>query len=289
MSLPHVVEYQLLLGTNRVGGWVSLSKYNLPVNEHWVQPLTTDPPPPPPPLQGHMRIEKCTQRSRQSVFWPFINSDIKDMVSSCTTCLTHRNRQQQETLIPHKIPSRPWTKVATDLFTLYGKDYTVLVIDYYSKYVEVEYLKDTSSSTVIKKLKKIFSRHGIPQKLCSDNGPEFKSKEFQRFAMQWDIKHKTSSWVAIVLGGNRPGWQSPWVAIALGGNRPGWQSPWVAIALGGNRPGWQSPWVAIALGGNRPGWQSSWVAIVLGGNRPGWQSSWVAIVLGGNRPGWQSS
>ena len=59
--------------------------------------------------------------------------------------------------------------------------------------MEVEYLKDTSSSTVIKKLKKIFSCHGIPQKLCSDNGPEFKSKEFQRFAMQWDIKHKTSS------------------------------------------------------------------------------------------------
>ena len=57
--------------------------------------------------QGHMGIEKCTQRARQSVFWPFINSDIKDMVSSCTTCLTHRNRQQQETLIPHKIPSHP--------------------------------------------------------------------------------------------------------------------------------------------------------------------------------------
>ena len=78
--------------------------------------------------QGHQGQDKCILRARHSVFWPGISHEIIELVSHCSECLTHRNRQQQETLLQHDIPDTPWTKVACDLFTIYGKDY-LLVVD----------------------------------------------------------------------------------------------------------------------------------------------------------------
>ena len=92
----------------------------------------------------------------------------------------------------HKIPERPWSLLGADLFTLHSKDYIVLV-DYYSDFVEVSPLKDTNSTAVIKFMKGQFSRHGIPDVLISDNGPQFTSREFSEFATQWEFQHVTSS------------------------------------------------------------------------------------------------
>lgn len=142
--------------------------------------------------QGHNGFKKCKNRARQSVYWPGINHEIEDLVFHCSLCSAHRNQQQKESLIQHEIPNAPWTKVASDLFTLCGHDY-VIVTDYFSKFVEIERLPDKSSSTVINKIKKIFSRHGIPKELFTDNGPEYSAACFKRFAKEWDFKHTTSS------------------------------------------------------------------------------------------------
>ena len=107
-------------------------------------------------------------------------------------CLDHQNRNSKEKLIVHDIPDGPWRKVAADLFTIYGKDY-VLVVDYYSKFFEITSLETTSSNHVINALKKIFSRYGIPQLLFTDNGPQFTAEEFRSFIKEWDFDHDTSS------------------------------------------------------------------------------------------------
>ena len=49
-----------------------------------------------------------------------------------------------------------------------GKKY-LLVIDYYSKYLEMSKLEDGSADVVIQELKAIFARHGIPQEVVADN------------------------------------------------------------------------------------------------------------------------
>ena len=36
-------------------------------------------------------------------------------------------------------------------------------------------------------------RHGIPDTLFLDNGPQFDSDEFEKFADEWEFKHVTSS------------------------------------------------------------------------------------------------
>ena len=59
--------------------------------------------------------------------------------------------------------------------------------------MEISQIPDKESQTVITHLKSIFSRHGIPKEVISDNGPEFSSTSFSNFAKQWDFKHNPSS------------------------------------------------------------------------------------------------
>ena len=67
-------------------------------------------------------------------------------------------------------------------------------MDYYSKYIEVSILdKGETSKTIIEKIKSIFSRHGIPDRLISDNGRQYVSEEFKRFAEKYKFQHITSS------------------------------------------------------------------------------------------------
>ena len=50
-----------------------------------------------------------------------------------------------------------------------------------------------SSVYIIKKLKGHFARHGIPEQLLTDNGPQFVSRNFLKFSKEWDFEHRTSS------------------------------------------------------------------------------------------------
>ena len=80
-------------------------------------------------------------------------------------------------LIATPLPDRPRQVVATDLFELKGIDY-LIVINYFSRYIEVAAMKKTTkSSEVITALKLIFSRKGIPGQVRSDNGPQFDGAE----------------------------------------------------------------------------------------------------------------
>ncbi len=49
------------------------------------------------------------------------------------------------------------------------------------------------SNTVIAKLKRHFSVHGIPHTLMTDNTTQFVCKDFAEFAHTWDFKHVRSS------------------------------------------------------------------------------------------------
>ena len=104
------------------------------------------------------------------MYWPNNNADITDMVSNCSACLEYRRYHQQEPLIAHQVPTAPWHKVGMGLFSFKGRDY-LLVVDYFGNYPEVCLLNDTHSSSVIVKLKSIFSRFGISKVIISDNGP----------------------------------------------------------------------------------------------------------------------
>ncbi|XP_046812674.1 uncharacterized protein K02A2.6-like [Lucilia cuprina] len=143
--------------------------------------------------EGHIGIQGCQQIARGSIYWPNINNDIYNVVSSCDTCLKYRNANPKEELKSHEIVAIPWYKVGCDIFQFENKMYLV-VVDYYSKYFEVEFLNSGYTATqVITKCKSIFSRQGIPAILVSDNGPPFSSSCFKTFCNDWGIEFVTSS------------------------------------------------------------------------------------------------
>ena len=69
----------------------------------------------------------------------------------------------------------------------------LITVDYFSNFWEIDYLENTLSTTVIHKLRAQFARYGIPDTCFSDNGPQFNSIEFRKFAKEWDFRHETSS------------------------------------------------------------------------------------------------
>lgn len=141
---------------------------------------------------NHLGIDKTIARSQELVFWPFITSDITNKVKSCTTCMQFQNSQVKESIIERELPSRPWQTLGVDLFELKGNTY-LLVVDYFSKYPELALLNSSPTFQVVQELKAIFSRHGKPDIIFSDNGPQFSSYEFRSFVKEWQIIHKTST------------------------------------------------------------------------------------------------
>ena len=91
--------------------------------------------------------------------------------------------------LPFFLPN-PWEKIATDLFKCRGQHYS-LFAHYVSRYPEIIVLP-SSSESVISAKKSVFSRHGIPSTIASDNGPQYNSPGMKALASSYGYKHITS-------------------------------------------------------------------------------------------------
>ena len=141
---------------------------------------------------GHLGISKCQNLASDSVWWPCITKQIEAMVNKCPTCAKLRPARKEPLLATQYPKETPWSYVATDLFELDKKHY-MIVVDYTSRWFEFKELEVTTSQAVIKTLCEVFSVHGIPEVVMSDNGPQYSSREFQAFAKDWGFTHVTSS------------------------------------------------------------------------------------------------
>ena len=142
--------------------------------------------------QSHMGISKTNARARETIYWPNIIQHIEIPIKKCEVCQTYLKQQQREPVIPGDIPIYAIQIVASDLFYWNNHDF-VIVVDYYSKYSEIERLYDTKSITIVKKMKKMFSRLGIHKTIWSDYGPQHTAQVFKEFSKEWNFKHVTSS------------------------------------------------------------------------------------------------
>ena len=78
--------------------------------------------------------------------------------------------------------------MAADLFE-WRKGTYLLLVDYYSRYIEViKCISSTTSAAIIGSIKSIFSRHGIPEELVFDNGPQFSAEEFKKIAKKYTVR-----------------------------------------------------------------------------------------------------
>ena len=118
-------------------------------------------------------------------------NQLTQRVQQCSICLREA-AATCEPLMPAPLPDYPWQVLGSDLFQL-RRDSYLLLVDYFSRYPEVVKFTSTTSSAVIAAKKAVFSQHGIPEILRSDNGPQYASQEFKGFSEIYGFHHITSS------------------------------------------------------------------------------------------------
>ena len=127
--------------------------------------------------------------AHECVYWPGMNSNLKEYFQKCELCNSHGQKQQKETLMLLEATDRPFEKIGVDLFELNKCNYLVTV-DYFSNFWEIDPLTSITTAAIVRKLKGHFARHGIPLVLVSDNGLQFSSQEFKKFVTEWDVEHQ---------------------------------------------------------------------------------------------------
>ena len=141
--------------------------------------------------EGHHGKERCLLRARNTVFWPKMTYDIKQLIEKCMTCQEY-GKSQPLIGTTQELPSFPWHTLATNLFYWKRMDFPI-VADVFSKYIIVRKSPNSSSAAMYIELSMIVTELCLPHIIKSDNGPWYNSKEFQQFLQHYSITHQTSS------------------------------------------------------------------------------------------------
>jgi transposase InsO family protein len=84
------------------------------------------------------------------------------------------------------IPQHPLHEFQCDLIYLENKNlnknnkYALVVIDVFSKFVDIELLKKKTAGETVEAMQKILNKMGIPKLIYCDEGSEFNNKEFKK-------------------------------------------------------------------------------------------------------------
>lgn len=142
---------------------------------------------------SHIGMARMKSLARSYVWWPNMDNDIERLVQRCVPCQSSRSLPATAPLQPWGWPERPWVRVHLDYAGPFlGKMFMVL-IDAHSKWMEVQVVSSATARVTIEKLRAIFSTHGLPHQLVSDNASIFTCPEFSTFLEENGISHIRSS------------------------------------------------------------------------------------------------
>lgn len=151
-------------------------------------------------IHSHWGIKKTTARLIKHFTWDGVFNDVKNYVRSCELCQLSKPAQNlQIGLMNSKPPQKCFERLHIDMFgplvrSVSGNAYAFVCIDSFSKFSWVIPMRKADSKTIINSLKdKIFSQHGLPETIVSDNASIFKSEMFRSFLFGLGVKHITTS------------------------------------------------------------------------------------------------
>lgn len=147
--------------------------------------------------ETHVGMTKMKAILRAYSYWPGMTADIENFVRNCVPCTVYQKRSDIAPLTPvAEKETKPWASIAIDLTgpsdVLDGK-VLLTIIDLYSRYPECFILRSGTSLEIINKLRSVFARQGFPERIISDNGTPFVSKEFTDFLSLCGIESVHSS------------------------------------------------------------------------------------------------
>ena len=122
-----------------------------------------------------------------------MDNDIDKTILSCKLCQDSLPSQQKEPIALKPKPQRPFQEIAADFCSHAGRQY-LITVDCFSDWPEkMPMMTNTTTTKVLSSFKSSFCRTGVPDKVWTDQGPQFTSTAFQECARQWGFEHVTSS------------------------------------------------------------------------------------------------
>jgi hypothetical protein len=118
-------------------------------------------------LVGHEGVAKILSQLKEIYYWPGMKSNVETVVKTCFKCQCYR---------PSPVPKV--VRVGLDIVGLLtetkkGNRFIIVLIDYFTKWIEAKATRTINTSDVIKFLQEVFSRHGVPEVIITDNGRQF--------------------------------------------------------------------------------------------------------------------
>lgn len=125
------------------------------------------------------------------MWWPGIDEDVENLDKSCRSCRLKSVDTPPEPLQPTVLPDKPWQLIGIDLCEPFPGGENLLVgVDFYSRWFKIQILHATTSSKIVEAFDNWFTNHGIPEVIISDNGPQFRSKEFMHYVQSLGVTHR---------------------------------------------------------------------------------------------------
>ena len=123
----------------------------------------------------HLGERTMIETARKIWYWGGMNNQIRQRVKSCERCQEEAAaKPRQPPVIPDDLTRmKIMEMVGVDLFELGGRSYLVMV-DKHSGFRFCSFLGRTATTDVQGVLEKWFYQFGIPSRLRSDGGPQFR-------------------------------------------------------------------------------------------------------------------
>lgn len=150
-------------------------------------------------ISAHGGITKTYRNISRRFWWPNIFTDVKEYVRSCKICQQHKPiNYQPGAPMSSTIPDHTWSHVYIDhigplSLSKNKKRYCLVVLDGFSKWLEIVSLSRATAELTKRALEKIWSRFGPPTYLISDNARCFVGNVMRHSTMKWGIKHVKTS------------------------------------------------------------------------------------------------
>ena len=100
--------------------------------------------------ETHQGIYRSKALLREKLWWPEVNNDVERLISNCGVCQRLSNPIKPPPIQTTKLPNSASENVGIDITGPFqGGQYCLVLVDYYSRYPEVEILQSITSTTII--------------------------------------------------------------------------------------------------------------------------------------------
>ena len=146
---------------------------------------------------GHGGVERTIDLLKRGTTWPQMRSDVRKFIRQCPCCQIMTKVKLKIQLAPYNVSKLfPMDRVNIDtvgpLHTdLDGYSYIIVVIDVFSRFVELYKCKDATAASAARAILQHVGRYGTPAEILTDNGTQYIADMTEELCRLIDTNHTT--------------------------------------------------------------------------------------------------